>query len=76
MQRLLLLLLKAGVSILLLYLSLRSVHLDAVGERLGRINIGWLLTAALLATFQVALDRKSTRLNSSHIQKSRMPSSA
>ena len=27
-------------------------------------------------TFQLALDRKSTRLNSSHIQKSRMPSSA
>ena len=28
------------------------------------------------ATFEFALDRKSTRLNSSHIQKSRMPSSA
>ena len=29
-----------------------------------------------LSDHQVALDRKSTRLNSSHIQKSRMPSSA
>ena len=27
-------------------------------------------------TFEVTADRKSTRLNSSHIQKSRMPSSA
>ena len=30
----------------------------------------------LTAMFTVHLDRKSTRLNSSHIQKSRMPSSA
>ena len=30
----------------------------------------------LLFTYALALDRKSTRLNSSHIQKSRMPSSA
>ena len=29
-----------------------------------------------LADFAIAQDRKSTRLNSSHIQKSRMPSSA
>ena len=34
------------------------------------------LIAALAAVVLVALDRKSTRLNSSHIQKSRMPSSA
>ena len=31
---------------------------------------------ALLKIAGVVLDRKSTRLNSSHIQKSRMPSSA
>ena len=30
----------------------------------------------LLADFGAEVDRKSTRLNSSHIQKSRMPSSA
>ena len=30
----------------------------------------------LLSTYQPVQDRKSTRLNSSHIQKSRMPSSA
>ena len=32
--------------------------------------------AALVARVMTKLDRKSTRLNSSHIQKSRMPSSA
>ena len=46
------------------YGPLRVIHdLDLVikqGERLGLVG----------------LDRKSTRLNSSHIQKSRMPSSA
>ena len=31
---------------------------------------------AIIGVFQVLTDRKSTRLNSSHIQKSRMPSSA
>jgi len=40
-------------------------------ERLGNS------AATLGANFEVVdLDRKSTRLNSSHIQKSRMPSSA
>ena len=31
---------------------------------------------ASIKAFYTAIDRKSTRLNSSHIQKSRMPSSA
>ena len=34
------------------------------------------LISAILYLFRAGLDRKSTRLNSSHIQKSRMPSSA
>ena len=37
----------------------------------------WIALVAVVCAFGlVALDRKSTRLNSSHIQKSRMPSSA
>ena len=38
----------------------------------------WLTQKQMEALFEVkhATDRKSTRLNSSHIQKSRMPSSA
>ena len=43
-------------------------------ERLGRF--GFYGAFALAVTASVQLDRKSTRLNSSHIQKSRMPSSA
>ena len=38
--------------------------------------LGRELPAAGLAVARFDLDRKSTRLNSSHIQKSRMPSSA
>ena len=34
------------------------------------------IRASVLRAAQLAQDRKSTRLNSSHIQKSRMPSSA
>ena len=37
---------------------------------------GAVVALALLVAFTVFVDRKSTRLNSSHIQKSRMPSSA
>ena len=40
----------------------------------GRIVIGTILLETLVAVLET--DRKSTRLNSSHIQKSRMPSSA
>ena len=42
-------------------------------------SIGALSTLGTLEPYRphfVAVDRKSTRLNSSHIQKSRMPSSA
>ena len=39
----------------------------------GRNGMG---KTTLLKTLMGILDRKSTRLNSSHIQKSRMPSSA
>ena len=55
MRRLLLLLLKVTVSILLLYVSLRSVNLAALGERLIGINIGWVLAALLLQGVQVVL---------------------
>ena len=39
---------------------------------------GWLKVSGGMAEFKgfLVTDRKSTRLNSSHIQKSRMPSSA
>jgi uncharacterized membrane protein YbhN (UPF0104 family) len=55
MRRHLLLLLKAAVSILLLYLSLRSVHLGTFMERLGRLDPLWIGAALLLLALQVAL---------------------
>jgi hypothetical protein len=55
MRRPLLLLLKVAVSILLLYVSLRSVNLAALGERLSRIDAAWIVAAFLLLTAQVAL---------------------
>ena len=44
-----------------------------LGEADGRLNIG---DAMIVADLGIALDRKSTRLNSSHESVSRMPSSA
>jgi hypothetical protein len=49
------LLVKAAISGLLLYLSLRLVNLDALVERLNRIELGWLFLAVLLMTIQLLL---------------------
>ena len=49
------------------------------GQGVSKVLARWLagLAAALVAAALArVIDRKSTRLNSSHIQKSRMPSSA
>ena len=59
------------------------IHLG-IGFTCGRVAAALsIIVALLLLGFEAfpaaevpALDRKSTRLNSSHIQKSRMPSSA
>lgn len=55
MRRLLLLLLKAAISILLLALSLRSVNLAMVGERLSRFDFSWIALALLISAAQVVL---------------------
>jgi uncharacterized membrane protein YbhN (UPF0104 family) len=55
MRRLLLLLAKAAVSILLLYVSLRAVNLTALGERLSRLDPVWIAAALLAMTAQVVL---------------------
>jgi uncharacterized membrane protein YbhN (UPF0104 family) len=52
MRRALLLLAKAAISSLLLYLSLRLVNLDALIVRLHRLEPGWLLLAAVLMAVQ------------------------
>jgi cytochrome c oxidase assembly protein subunit 15 len=59
---------------------LAGLLLLQVGSGLSNVVLGWPLLAALLhsggAAALVGLDRKSTRLNSSHNPASRMPSSA
>jgi hypothetical protein len=55
MRRLSLLLLKAAVSILLLYLSLRSVDLAVVGASLSRFHPGWIVLSLFVLTLQVGL---------------------
>ena len=55
MRRPLLLLLKAAISILLLYISLRAVNLGVLGERLSRFEPGWIAAALALLAGQVVL---------------------
>jgi D,D-heptose 1,7-bisphosphate phosphatase len=55
MRRLLLFLVKATISILLLYVSLRFVNLAALGERLSRLNAGWVAAALVAQAVQVGL---------------------
>jgi hypothetical protein len=55
MRRVLLLSAKATTSILLLYLSLRWVNVGAPGERLSRLEFGWIALAVFPLTTQVVL---------------------
>ena len=50
-------------------IRLKKFQVDEKRRRVAQIE-------GMIADFQRMSDRKSTRLNSSHIQKSRMPSSA
>ena len=59
---------------LLLCFSVRSV--DPPPVRAQGIGVAEVIGIISIAVGVLATDRKSTRLNSSHIQKSRMPSSA
>ena len=51
-------------------------RLRATPLRSGAILTAHVVVKLLFSAITLGLDRKSTRLNSSHIQKSRMPSSA
>jgi glycosyltransferase 2 family protein len=55
MRRVLPLLAKATISILLLYLSLHSIDLGALGARLSRLEPSWVVLALFLLTVQVVL---------------------
>jgi uncharacterized membrane protein YbhN (UPF0104 family) len=53
MRRLLLLVVKAAVSALLLYLSLRRVDLDSVGQRLGGLDLRWIAFILFVLCVQI-----------------------
>lgn len=55
MRRKLLLLAKAATSILLLYFSMRWINLDALTERLNRLDPGWMIAALFLMSTQIVL---------------------
>lgn len=55
MRRIALLLLKVAVSALLLYVSLRSVHLETVGNRFLHLAPPWLAAASVLLILQIGL---------------------
>ena len=48
----------------------------AKSGELSQLNMGVELIILILRAIALAIDRKSTRLNSSHVKRSRMPSSA
>lgn len=56
MRRLLSILFKAAISALLLYLSLRRVDLDSVGQRLGRLDWGWIVLILSVLCIQLLLN--------------------
>lgn len=55
MRSTLLLIFRILVSFALLYLSLRSIHFDAVRERLNALHFGWFALAVLVTFLQVIL---------------------
>jgi uncharacterized membrane protein YbhN (UPF0104 family) len=56
MRRVLSFLLKAGISVLLLYLSLRRVDLAGVEQRLAALDVRWIAFMALVLAVQAALN--------------------
>ena len=58
-----------------LHLLKKAEAAQDAGSRAGPIKT-WSRRSTIIPQFVGLTDRKSTRLNSSHIQKSRMPSSA
>ena len=55
MRQLMSFLVKAGISALLLYLSLRRVNLDGIGQRLGGLDLRWIIFMFFILSAQMAL---------------------
>jgi hypothetical protein len=55
MRRLLTFLVKAAISVLLLYLSLRRVNLGSIGQRLYGLDLRWMTLALVISCSQILL---------------------
>ena len=55
MRQMMSFLVKAGISALLLYLSLRRVNLDGIGQRLGELDLRWMTFIFFMLCAQTAL---------------------
>jgi hypothetical protein len=56
MRRLLSFVAKAAISVLLLYLSLRRVNLDSLGQRLSELDWRWVTAIFATMTVQVGFN--------------------
>ena len=59
-----------------LRLAVDDLYRGVTAEKLGRYALALFSISLVAGLFKFAIDRKSTRLNSSHSRASRMPSSA
>lgn len=55
MRRMLLFLAKAAISVLLLYLAVRRVNLGSIGERLGTLDLRWMIIILFILSAQMPL---------------------
>ena len=55
MRRVFLIVVKLAVSTLLLYFAIRRIDLGTIGERLSRLEFGWIVAAIAIALVQVVL---------------------
>jgi uncharacterized membrane protein YbhN (UPF0104 family) len=55
MRQLISFLVKAGISVVLLYFSLRRVNLDGIGQRLGGLDVRWMSFIFFMLCAQMAL---------------------
>ena len=67
---------RSSMLVFVLMLLVALVPAQVFGQSLAQLIDGAKKEGQLILSWGTGTDRKSTRLNSSHIQKSRMPSSA
>ena len=72
----LILIASAAVALIVANSGIAALYADLLKTYVGGLSVLHWVNDALMAVFFLFVDRKSTRLNSSHVSESRMPSSA